>query len=118
MKATRTVHGEIVLPEGVPADRRAHITVQVEDVSRADAPSEVVGEWRRDVDRLGDLRSVPFEVIVPADRVDDRRLYSVRAHVAFQETGEIAKGDLLSMQSYPVLTRGSGDCARVQVRRV
>ena len=118
MRATRTVRGEIVLPEGVPADEPAYIRVQVEDVSRADAPSEVIGEWRRDVDRLGDLRFVPFEVTVPTERIDERRLYSVRAHVAFRATGEIADGDFLSMQSYPVLTRGYGHDARVQVRRV
>lgn len=118
MKATHTVRGEIELPEGVPADQPAHITVQVEDVSRADAPSEVIGEWLLDVERLGTLRSVPFEVNVPKERIDERRLYSVRVHVAFRATGEIAKGDFLSMQSYPVLTRGYGHDARVQVRRV
>jgi len=45
-------------------------------------------------------------------------MYSVSVHIDVSGSGEIERGDLISTQIYPVLTRGHGDEARVQVKRV
>ena len=116
-RGTRAVRGTIVLPAGTP-DAKADVLVQVEDVSRADAPSRVVGQALRKGMKLragGELR---YEVKVPADMVEEGGSYAVRVHVDFSGSGEVEVGDLVSTQSHPVLTRGHPDTAVVPVRKV
>jgi uncharacterized lipoprotein YbaY len=117
-ESTVVVRGQVVLPPDVPAGARADLIVQVEDVSRADAPSPVVAQQRQPDVALNARAALPFELTVPADRVEPRHSYSVRAHVDVSGTGSIERGDLISTQSYPVLTRGYGDEATVTVRPV
>jgi putative lipoprotein len=119
---TRLVRGEIVLPAGELPDQAAEVVVQVEDVSRADAPSRVVGEQRlRRVELLPGGR-LAFEIEVPADELDERMSYSVRAHVDVSGSGEVEPGDLVTTQSYPVLSGAGGEStaeeAVVSVNRV
>jgi putative lipoprotein len=111
------VRGEIVLPESELPDRAAEVVVQVEDVSRADAPSRVVGEQRMRRVELPPGGRLPFEIEVPADELDERMSYSVRAHIDVSGSGEVDPGDLLTTQSYPVLS-GAGDEAVVSVNPV
>jgi len=118
VESIRTVRGEIVLPrEDVPT-QTGDVVVQVEDVSRADAPSVVIGEQRiREVALRGGER-IPFAVQVPSELVDDRASYSVRVHIDVSRSGQVDSGDLISTQSYPVLTRGHAEEARVEVRLI
>jgi uncharacterized lipoprotein YbaY len=113
----RVVRGRVVLPPSAPA-ATGDVVVQVEDVSRADAPSRVVGEMRKRHVQLGPHAEVPFEVEIPPDALDPGGDYSVRVHVDMSGSGQVDKGDLITMQSYPVLTHGYGDDARVEVRQV
>jgi putative lipoprotein len=115
---TRVVRGDVVVPASGAPHEAAELVVQVEDVSRADAPSVVVGEQRRRGVRLHPGGVLEFEVEVPADRVDPGASYSVRAHLDVSGSGEVEKGDLLSTQSYPVLTGGHADEARVEVQQI
>ena len=117
MPQKRIVQGEIDLPSDVPGGP-ADVVVEVEDISRSDAPSQVVAAQRLRRSHLQPGGVLPFKVEVPADRVDERRLYSVRVHVDRSGSGEVEKGDLISTQTYPVLTRGHGNEARVKVRSV
>ena len=115
---TRIVQGEIVLPDGELPGEAAELVVQVEDVSRADAPSRVVGEQRvRDV-HLAPGGRLPFQVEVPAHDVDPGLSYSLRAHVDVSGSGEVEPGDLLTTQSYPVLTTDQADAPTVAVQRI
>lgn len=116
-RSARTVRGKIVLPAGTP-DAKGNVLVQVEDVSRADAPSEVVGETLRKGVTLRGGAELPFAVKVPSGKVDDGRSYAVRVHVDLSGTGEVEVGDLVSTQSHPVLTRGFPDTVVVPVRKV
>ena len=50
-----------------------------------------------------------LSVEIPKDKIDEKRTYSVTAHVDTSGSGEVEVGDLVSTQSYPVLTRGAGD---------
>jgi uncharacterized lipoprotein YbaY len=112
------VKGEVVLPSGDLASRKAHLIVQVEDISRADAPATVVGAYRRSNVVLKAGGSLPFAVEVPASAIESRSAYSVSAYVGASASGDVGKGDFVSTQVYPVLTRGFGSTARVVVKLV
>jgi uncharacterized lipoprotein YbaY len=115
---TLVVKGEVVLPSGDLASRKAHLIVQVEDISRADAPATVVGAYRRSNVVLKAGGSLPFAVEVPASAIESRSAYSVSAYVGASASGDVGKGDFVSTQVYPVLTRGFGSTARVVVKLV
>ncbi len=115
---TRTVRGEIILPSANLPAEIADLIVQVEDVSRADAPSVVIAEQRQSGVSLRGGAVVSFVVEVLAELVDEHHDYSVRVHIDVSGSGEVNVGDLVSTQSYPVLTRGHGNEARIYVRRV
>ncbi len=118
-EATHVVRGEILIPPDVAPADAAELVVQVEDVSRADAPSLVIGEQRHQRVRLRAAVALPFEVEVPARLVHAKGSYSARVHVDMSGSGTVDVGDLISTQSYPVLTRGSGDDeVRVSIRVV
>ena len=114
----RTVSGEVVLPGGDLPVKAAAVVVRVEDISRADAPSTVLGEQRIDHAELAAHRAIPFTIEVPADLVDERALYSVQAHVDLSGSGEVETGDLISTRTIPALTRGAEDVVVVPVTRV
>ena len=114
----RVVRGTVVLPGDAPIPDSATVRVLVEDVSRADAPSLVIREWRNAETQLKARAELPFVVEVPASRIDPRHSYAVRVHVDVSGTGVVRPGDFVSTQAHPVLTRGHGDVARVPVRRV
>lgn len=109
------VVARIELPED-PPDRAARVRVLVEDVSRADAASEVVGETVLESVPLGHLRAL--EVAVTVADVDQRRHYACRVHVDTDDSGRVASGHLISTQSHPVLTRGHGTAATVPLTRI
>jgi putative lipoprotein len=106
------------MPRNAAARGAAELIVQIEDVSRADAPSKVVAETRIPNPRLEPGKAVPFELEVPEAAIEDKGMYSVRAHVDMSGSGEVEEGDLLSTQSYPVITRGYTEEARVEVRQI
>lgn len=115
---SRKVQGEIILADVELPATPADVNVYVEDVSRADAPSVVVGHQRQTGVSLRPGSRLPFAVDIPAELIHERNLYSIRVHIDTSRSGEIKKGDLISMQTYPVLTRGYGDSATVNVKRV
>ncbi|MGH8587077.1 MAG: YbaY family lipoprotein [Gammaproteobacteria bacterium] len=115
---SRSVRGEIVLPTSELPAKPVDVVIQVEDVSRADAPSTVISQQRQEGVSLRPGGVLPFAVEVPADLVDERRSYSLRVHIDVSGSGEVETGDLVSTESYPVLTRGHGTQSRVRVKRV
>jgi putative lipoprotein len=79
----------------------AVVIVQIEDVSRADAPAEVIGEQ---VIRTGGQQvPIPFEVPYDADQIEENRSYSLRVRI------EDGAGSLLFINdtSMPVITQGN-----------
>lgn len=118
---THIVRGEVIFPaeEALPTEP-VDVTVYVEDVSRADAPSVVVGKQRFNnfALRSGGGGPLKFKIEIPVDEIDERRSYSVGVHVDHSKTGDVTKGDFISTESYPVLTRGYGKEARVSVKRI
>lgn len=118
MPDSRIVHGEIELPSDAPAFTPAKVVVELEDVSRADAPSHVVKRLQLATGAVRGGDTISFALEVPAGALNERNLYTVRVHVDVSGSGEVEHGDYITVQSYPVLTRGYGDKVRVAVRRV
>ncbi|MFI1394193.1 YbaY family lipoprotein [Streptomyces sp. NPDC020681] len=97
---TRTVAGYVTLPPDTPTGPAARILVEVRDVSRADAPSKVVGEQVQWDVPLAPGGRVAFSVEVPD--LDPTASYGLRVHVDVTGTGKVGAGDLLSTQATPV----------------
>ncbi len=115
---TRKIRVEVVAPPLGSTVEAAEVVAQVEDVSRADAPSQVIAEERHKDVKVEPGAVIPLEIEVPAELVDEGASYSIRVHVDVGGTGEVEMGDLVSTTSNPVLTRGHGDEARVDVKVV
>lgn len=92
--------------------------IELEDVSRADAASQVVTRMRFPATKIHQPGLILFDLAVPKDAIDEKSLYSIRAHVDINGSGEVERGDYITTQSYPVLTRGYGDKVRLQLQRV
>src|SRR5687767_13319159 len=99
VKDKTTVRGQVVLPDVEPAEKTADFIIQVEDVSRADAPSTVVGERRISRVPLRAGMSLPFTVEIPAESILPNHSYTVRVHVDMSGSGKVEPADLITMQS-------------------
>jgi putative lipoprotein len=115
---SRTVQGEIVLPAAGVSPGPADVIVFVEDISRADAPSVVVGKQQQKGVLLRPGLRFPFAVQIPNELIDERHLYSIGAHIDRSGSGEVKIGDFVSTQTCPVLTRGHEASVTINVRRV
>jgi uncharacterized lipoprotein YbaY/heat shock protein HslJ len=98
--AKASVTGDVFYRERIALPEDAVLTVQIRDVSRADAPAKVVGE--QIIKNPGQV-PIPYEVDYDEGAIDDRYTYSIYARI------EDGQGNLLftTTQSYPVITRGN-----------
>jgi putative lipoprotein len=99
--AVHRLHGRVLLPEEDLPVQAAAMTVRVEDVSRADAPSVVVAQSTLTGVRLRE-GAVAFDVDVPSDRIDPRARYTLSVHVDVTGSGSVQQGDLLTTRIYPL----------------
>lgn len=101
---TATFRERLALPPG------AALEVTLEDVSRADVASDVLG---RAVVRPAAQVPIRFSIVFDPSRVDPRHRYAVRARIT-------REGRLLftSARSRPVLTQGGGTEVDVVLERV
>jgi putative lipoprotein len=86
------------------------LEVTLEDVSRADAPADIIATYRAD-----DPGAPPFAFELeydPAD-IDDRMTYAVRATI--RREGKLL---MTTTQMYPVLTRGAGSQVELLLQQV
>jgi putative lipoprotein len=93
---TVTYRQRIALPED------AVLTVQIQDVSIADAPAQVIGE--QVIKKPGQV-PIPYKVEYRYRDIDDSHIYAMQARI------EDADGKLLFINdaSFPVLTQGNPD---------
>jgi uncharacterized lipoprotein YbaY len=101
----------------IPIDH-AIVRIRLEDVSRADAASEVVSEIvLNDVSLApGGRVSVPFSMQHPA--LADKGRYTIAVHADVDGEGEITSGDYITMESFPVTPAESRERVSVHVRKV
>jgi len=102
--ATLQVSGSVSYRERIALPPDAEIVVQLQDVSRMDAPAVVLAEQRI----RAEGRQVPFVYALPVDpaRIDARMRYTVSARI-------LRGGQLLFINdtAHPVLTQGAGRTA-------
>jgi putative lipoprotein len=96
-----SVSGNIVSQESITVPDGASIQVQIQDVSKADAPAEVIGELI--IDGSGQSLPIPYEVSYDPSAIDDRFSYSMSVRI------EDSDGKLIyiSDTNTPVITRGN-----------
>ncbi|PSL11828.1 putative lipoprotein [Marinobacterium halophilum] len=107
---THTVSGQALYRERITLPPASSLEVKVQDVSRADAPAEVLATLIR-----GDLAAPPyaFSFKIPADQLQPGHRYSVRATISHQD-------QLLftTDQHYPVLASGDDTNLMLVMKRV
>lgn len=112
------VHGVLVLGGEVASFSGATLHVYLEDVSRIDAPATPLAKASiPDLHhRAGEVSRFDFEL--RGDPVDPAAHYSVRAHVDLDGSGRLAPGDLVTVESFPVLTFGHPDRVTLSVKPI
>lgn len=112
------IEGNIFFDQLSSSFSNATVYVRLENVSHADAPSQVVAQkvLHGISMRIECPEPVPFFIDIPA--LDKRERYSLGVHVDISGEGEIAHGDYITMQSYPISTNQKTDQVRVTVRPV
>jgi putative lipoprotein len=103
IEGTATYRERMALPPG------AVLEVTLEDVSKADAPAEVIGRTR--VEDPGNP-PIRFEISYDTSRIDPRRDYTVRARIMVE-----GEPFFVTDEHYPVLTQGRGNEVELQLRR-
>src|SRR5262249_14786937 len=103
VKGTGTYRERMALPPD------AVCQATLEDVSKADAPAEVIGQTR--IDQLGNP-PFRFEITYDPSHINASHRYVVRARI-------LVNGQLFFVtdQSYPVLTAGHGNEVELLLRR-
>jgi putative lipoprotein len=105
----QSIHGTATYRERLALPPSAAFEVTLEDVSRADAPADVLARTRLSPAGNPPIR---FEISVDLARIRPDRRYAVRAR--------IVDGDRLmftSDASHPVLTQGHGTIVAIMMRR-
>jgi len=105
------VTGTVSYRERIALPPAATIRVQLVDVSRADAPADVLGE--QVIEAAG--RQVPFAFEIPYDpaRIDERMSYAVQARI--EDGGRLL---FISDQHYSVITRGAPTTVNLLLKSV
>ncbi|MFO1432190.1 MAG: YbaY family lipoprotein [Candidatus Competibacteraceae bacterium] len=106
----QTIQGTASYRERIALPPEAAFEATLEDVSRADAPAEVIGRTR--IEPTGQV-PIRFEIAYDVTRIDPKHRYSVRAR--------ITRGDTLlftTTRIYPVLTQGAGTKVELLLQRL
>ena len=107
---TATVRGEATYRERIAVPPGAQLEVVLQDVSRADAPAQVIGSVT-----LSDIGQPPYRFEIPylPEQIVASHRYSVRARLTHQ-------GQLLftTDRTYPVITAGNPTEVQLLLKRV
>jgi putative lipoprotein len=96
-----SVTGTVTYRERIALPSDATIQVQVQDVSLADAPAQIIGDITIPAD--GKQVPIPYEVIYNPDEIQEAHTYSMSVRI------EDSAGNLLFISDThtPVITRGN-----------
>ena len=81
-----------------------HVTLS--DSSKMDVAAQIVAKQTIHFISSAILKAAPLPFSFQLKEVDPRASYTVSVHIDVNSSGEISKGDYLTIQSYPVLTYG------------
>ncbi len=111
------VEGEITFEKNTPAFTNAKMFVYLEKVTHANAASEVMAYYVRDISFDPKTKNV-LTFVLDGKPSDPREAYAVRVHIDLDGDGKISPGDFINMQNYPVLTFGHPRKVSIHVRQV
>lgn len=103
----QTIDIALKLPESGDEVSDATLYLRLEDITYADAPAEVIAEKVLRGVTLHSDAPLRATLRVQEDRVEQRALYSIRAHLDADLDNKVSVGDWISAQVHPVLTRGN-----------
>ena len=108
------VESNLIFPQSTRIFSKAVAYVRLEEVSRADAPSNIVAEQviRKISNKIADKNRLEVNLYGP--NINRRLDYAVNVHIDSDGNGKINRGDYINTESYPVLTFGRSN--RVSVR--
>lgn len=96
------VTGSVTYRERIALPPSAVVKIRLVDVSRADAPSTVLGE--QVIKAAGHQVPIAFDIAYDPKRIEERFSYAVQARIE-DEDGRLR---FISERHYAVLTRGAG----------
>ncbi len=106
------------VPAGMTLPAGAVLRARVEDTSVADRAPDVVARVDEPISSAAGGEEVTIAMQVPAGLVDESASYTVFAHLDTTGSGDVTKGDALTMRLTPVLTHGSPDDVAVELRPI
>lgn len=112
------VKSNLILPQRTRIFSEAVGYIRLEEVSRADAPSNIITEQV--------IRNIPnklatqnrLEVNLYGPNVNRRLNYIVNVHIDSDRNGKINRGDYINTESYPVLTFGRSNQVTVKLKLI
>jgi hypothetical protein len=112
------VRGVIELPSEIKRSVPAQVYIRVEEVSRADALAQLLGQIvLRNLTTSDFLRgTIPFEL--PVADPGEGALCTVRVHLDLDGNGVVSSGDYVSAEHIPVLDSSAPSEPRIKLRRV
>ena len=113
-----TVTGKIFIKDDPGAIQEGSVYVQLLDTSRADAASVKVTETVYHQVKLQDLFTNGRQFQLQVGEINPRRRYEINLLVDLDGDGKMGKGDYISKQAYPVLTKGYPDYVEVEVSKI
>lgn len=114
----QVVRGEIVFEDDAAAFSGATLYVTLEDVTYADSKAVIVGKIVKENVAYDPAAPQPLTFELPVEVHERNALYNIRAHFDLDGDGQISRGDYLSTQSYPVITKGHPLEVSVRVKRI
>jgi uncharacterized lipoprotein YbaY len=116
--SVKLVKGKITFEEETPPFSGATLYVRLENVTDADIPSQVVADYVQQNVAFDPNTGRELLFSIAGDAPDSRVSYAVRVHIDIDGDGAVSRGDLISMQSYPVITFGHPKEVSILVQQV
>jgi uncharacterized lipoprotein YbaY len=112
------IKGLIYFGGGVIEVGGASVYVRLLDVSRADAASSTIAEYR--IARLpeGTKTSETISFEIEAEVPDPRASLILAAHLDMDGNEQVSVGDYITMESFPVSPKALSDKYTIKLRRV
>jgi len=98
---TSAVTGKVTYRQRIALPPDAVVTVTIEDVSKADAPADVIGQ--QVIETKGSQVPIPFTVPYDASKIEENHSYNLRATIKDGSNKLLFTSDT----SVPVITRGN-----------
>ena len=100
--------------------QNAVVQIRLDDVTVTDARAKTLARAEAGPcsAKAGEDCRLPFAIEVNDADIDPRARYVIAAHADLDGDGEVSRGDYVTMQSYPVLTRGYPTNVDLELREV